>query len=140
MAQAFSAMTATGFAGGAAWRFAPAAGKRRRNRQLWQGAMEDRERGVQRDEKSWLRTRIQFRPRQKVPDDAPGRSKPSRLRLAFSPRSDRAIPESRTRGRREANKLFRRPPDLTSLSSFLPGRFSSKPSPPLQSPRDCSKI
>src|SRR6201984_622818 len=89
--------------------------QRRRNRRLRQGAVEDPERRVQRDEKSRLRTRTQFWPRQKIPGDDPGRAKPARLRLAFCPRSHRTALEGRTRGGCEANRLFRRPPDPDEL-------------------------
>src|SRR5215471_17068909 len=89
--------------------------QRRRNRRLRQGTVEDRERRVQRDEKSRLRTRTQFWPRQKIPGDDPGRAKPARLRLAFCPRSRRTALEGRTRGGCEANRIFRRPPDPDEL-------------------------
>jgi len=87
-------------------------------------ALEDRERDLQRDEKSRLRTRTQFRPRRNISGNDPGGAQPSRLRLAFGPRSRRAAMASRPPSRGDTIKLLRLYPDLDDLRglSLLAGR------------------
>src|ERR1700683_1929757 len=81
--------------------------KCRRNRRLRQDALEDRERRLQRDEKSRLRARTQFRPWSAIPGDDAREPEPPRLRLAHGARIAGAPLDSRARGGHEANQLLR---------------------------------
>src|SRR5882672_4597777 len=93
--------------------------KCRRNRRLRQDALEDRERRLQRDEKSRLRVRTQFRPWREISGDDDGEPEPPRLRLALGARIAGAAMDSRARGRGEANQLLRssgHPHNLRDLS------------------------
>src|SRR5487761_323096 len=81
--------------------------------------MEDRERKLQRDEKSRLRTRTQFRPWRNVSGDDHGGAEPARLRLAYRARLTGAALEGRARGRRQTNQFLRPHPDLDRLR-YLP--------------------
>src|SRR6202049_3176304 len=81
--------------------------KCRRNLRLRQDALEDRERRLQRDEKSRLRVRTQFRPWRAISGDDAGEPEPPRLRLAHRARIAGAPLDSRPRGRGQANQLLR---------------------------------
>src|SRR5208337_4276374 len=68
----------------------------RRDRRLRSRALEDRERELQRSEKSRLRTRAQFRPRPEVSRDDAGGPQSARLRLACSNRPGKPLAKRRS--------------------------------------------
>jgi hypothetical protein len=57
--------------------------QRRRTRRLWSGAVEDRERDVQRPENQGLQSGAQFRPREAEPFDRIGHPEPAGLRMSY---------------------------------------------------------
>src|SRR5208337_3357363 len=87
----------------------------RRDRRLRSRALEDRERELQRSEKSRLRTRAQFRPRPEVSRDDAGGPQSARLRLAYRARPARTALASRSRSGGQANQLLRPHPHAERL-------------------------
>src|SRR5450631_4388150 len=79
------------------------------------GAMEDRERELQRVEKPRLRARTQFRARPEVPGDDAGGPQSARLRLAYRARTAGAPMAGGPSRRRQTNQLLRPRPDADRL-------------------------
>ena len=82
------------------------------------GAMEDRERELQRVEKPRLRTRTQFRPWPEVSRDDAGGPQSARLRLAHRTRTARTTLAGRSRSGGQANQLLRPHPHVERLRNL----------------------
>src|SRR5712691_3838987 len=90
--------------------------KCRRNRRVRQGALENRERDLQRPEKQRLSSRTQFRPRQTKPRHAVRRHEPFGLRVPHHLRLPRRFVDQGSPGQTRPKTLLRTYPDNHRLS------------------------